>query len=36
MPRGPKQSPRRPATKFPHLRKKMEKAKARPPAGKKK
>ena len=37
MARGPKQSTRRPATKFAHLRKKMQKQKVRPkPAGKKK
>jgi hypothetical protein len=36
MARGPKQSTRRPATKFPHLRKKVLKAKVRPAAGKKK
>jgi hypothetical protein len=36
MARGPKRSTRRPATKFPHLQKKMSKAKGRPAAGKKK
>jgi hypothetical protein len=36
MARGPKRSTRRPATKFPHLQKKMVKAKGRPTAGKKK
>jgi hypothetical protein len=36
MARGSKRSARRPATKFPHLRKKMVNAKGRPAAGKKK
>ncbi len=36
MSRSPKQSTRRPATKFPHLVKKLQKAKVRKPAGKKK
>jgi hypothetical protein len=36
MSRGHKQSTRRPATKFPHLQKKMQKAKVHKPAGKKK
>lgn len=41
MPRSPKQSTRRPATKFAHLQKKMQKAKVqqtggRKPTGKKK
>jgi hypothetical protein len=36
MSRGQKQSTRRPATKFPHLQKKMQKAKVRKPAGKRK
>jgi len=36
MARGPKQSTPRPATKFPHLRKKMVKAKGRPMGEKKK
>jgi hypothetical protein len=35
MARGPKRSTRRPATKFPHLRKKMSKATGRTTAGKK-
>jgi hypothetical protein len=36
MARAPKRSTRRPATKFPHLRKKLLKAKGQPAAGKKK
>ncbi len=36
MSRSSKQSTRRPATKFPHLVKKMQKAKVRTPAGRKK
>jgi hypothetical protein len=36
MSRSPKQSTRRPATKFPHLQKKLQKAKVRKPTGKKK
>jgi len=36
MARGPKQSTRRPATKFAHLVKKMQQAKPRPKANKKK
>lgn len=35
MARSPKQSTRRPATKFPHLVKKLQKARTRPKAGKK-
>ena len=36
MSRSPKQSTRRPATKFPHLQKKMQKAKVRKQTIKKK
>jgi hypothetical protein len=36
MPRSQKSTARRPATKFPHLRKKLQKAKVRSRAGKKK
>jgi hypothetical protein len=36
MSRTPKQSTRRPAAKFPHLVKKIQKAKPRPKPGKKK
>lgn len=35
MSRSPKQSTRRPATKFPHLQKKMQKAKVQQPRGRK-
>jgi hypothetical protein len=35
MPRSQKQATRRPATKFPHLQKKIMKAKAQLPGGKK-
>ncbi len=36
MSRSPKSSVRRPATKLPHLRKKLQKSKVRSQAGKKK
>lgn len=36
MPRSPKTSVRRPATKLPHLRKKLQKSKVRAQVGKKK
>jgi hypothetical protein len=36
VPRSSKQTTRRPATKFPHLQKKLAKAKVRKPAARKK